>query len=839
MKLLVGKNADAGADVDCNDHCLADFGDLRFTKADGETLLDYFLKSYSLFGKSFLKYRFNPLTLPLQGANGVVHPDVLYFDSAVDGYKYWMVYTPYPPDASETPCIVRSNDGITWVETGITNPVISLGGTGEWDEYHCADPSMVYVSDYSKWFIAYAGSKSGAGKEPLHNNTTVGLAYSSDGKSWTKLGVLVDGTASYEKYSDTNERNCYQPSLTYEGGVFYLWYVTGAAGGTTFLGNNRGKLLLATFTWNNTTNVVENFTRDGGNPIAYPAEDSDFKSGLGHVHVSLYNGIYYMYCVREIVASVNFELALFTCTDKKTWIYQGKVLARNADWSWEALHIYRSSPLTDALKNIVVDANKQFTLFYSGYASTGYPLIGQATSERPIAKFFIEFDSIGTGATTFYMYYGKADATSVSNIINTFIKGDDGVAGSFTEAVSGTGALSHGSGEYTLTEDSTDDCGIAGAILADWAFEATINKWNTHIGGTTAGHQSIVGLFDSDTVAHLIGTAAVAGPKRRFYFMRYNSNAATNPNKISVLYQDTGGTFHFWTGSAWTTTATVLTANSNLVVKIWSDGTNFLCDIFSGGVSLFTSPASIAIASVKAFASGKCLAWGDFYTDAYYITHSIDDYFVRQYLDPEPAWGSWGAEETPGSASMSPSASPSLSPSPSPSLSPSASLSPSESPSLSPSASLSPSISPSESPSESPSLSPSASLSPSISPSASPSLSPSISPSLSPSISPSLSPSASLSPSISPSKSPSASPSASPSCSPSMSPSASPSKSPSESPSRSPSMSASRSPSKSPSPSPSASPSPQVAGDFEFGDWVRDIRESHGSSYVPAIYYIY
>src|SRR3972149_7141403 len=94
MRLLIGGNADAGADVDCNDHCLSNFGDVRFTKADGEITLDYFLKSYSFFGQSFLKYRFNPLTLPLQGANGVVHPSVLYFDSAVDGYKYWMVYTP-------------------------------------------------------------------------------------------------------------------------------------------------------------------------------------------------------------------------------------------------------------------------------------------------------------------------------------------------------------------------------------------------------------------------------------------------------------------------------------------------------------------------------------------------------------------------------------------------------------------------------------------------------------------------------------------------------------------------------------------------------------------------
>jgi hypothetical protein len=42
-----------------------------------------------------------------------------------------------------------------------------------------------------------------------------------------------------------------------------------------------------------------------------------------------------------------------------------------------------------------------------------------------IATVWVEFNSIGTGATTFYMYYGKADATAVSDIDDAFIFGDD------------------------------------------------------------------------------------------------------------------------------------------------------------------------------------------------------------------------------------------------------------------------------------------------------------------------------------------------------------------------------------------------------------------------------
>jgi len=55
MKLLVGKSSSAtGEDVDCADHCEADFDDLRFTKSDGTTLLDYWIESVSGTGSSAL-----------------------------------------------------------------------------------------------------------------------------------------------------------------------------------------------------------------------------------------------------------------------------------------------------------------------------------------------------------------------------------------------------------------------------------------------------------------------------------------------------------------------------------------------------------------------------------------------------------------------------------------------------------------------------------------------------------------------------------------------------------------------------------------------------------------
>jgi len=47
------------------------------------------------------------------------------------------------------------------------------------------------------------------------------------------------------------------------------------------------------------------------------------------------------------------------------------------------------------------------------------------TTPNQLASIWIEFDSIGTGATTFYMYYGNSVASAVSNGPNTFILFED------------------------------------------------------------------------------------------------------------------------------------------------------------------------------------------------------------------------------------------------------------------------------------------------------------------------------------------------------------------------------------------------------------------------------
>jgi len=340
----------------------------------GPIAVQYDGKIYVLGGQTnarayVYKYPKNPLTtIPQYNADGVVHPDVVYFPDGKDGYKYWMVYTPFPPNSEENPSIVRSNDGINWTDAGISNPVIKPGLSGTFNDLENPDPDFVYVSDYNKWFMVWDPG------DQATNSRKIALAYSSDGKTWTQYqGASINGNTdpiilsgddvngqSWERLGTTSKLSC--PTLLYENGIFYLYYVEEASG------NNRGKAGLATFTWDNVANSIVNFTRNLGNPIIDLPQDSEFMSGIGHLNVAISptNSGYYMYGVRQLVDS-SYELVLLISTDKVSWTNEGVVLETGPSGTWDSQYVYRSSPTVDQTGKIVL-FNNTIQLFYSGVA---------------------------------------------------------------------------------------------------------------------------------------------------------------------------------------------------------------------------------------------------------------------------------------------------------------------------------------------------------------------------------------------------------------------------------------------------------------------------------------
>lgn len=627
------------------------------------------IKAHKNFTAPYSTYSDNPLMRQM-------HPDVHYFPAGIDGYKYWMSYTPYPPESSEHPCIRRSNDGINWVDDGITNPVVNHVGYA-----YDADPDMIYVADCDKWFMIWAPMTGAA--------WGLAFAYSSDGKTWTEYdGVAINGNTDPIILSGSDsagvawerlgaQSRTQYPSLYYNSGTFYLFY------GNNEIANG-GAVGYATFTWNNSTNDIENFQRCATNPILTLPATGTYKEGCGHIDISKYGSTWYLYCVRSRVVGVNdYDVCLATSDDLSTWTNQGAIITIGATGRWDADYEYRACPVVDGEGNQILIDSKRY-VYYSAVNENLVSGIGLAqetnlfddqvnlnnhceddfgdirfTSDDEVTEldYWIEYKSDGdyafiwvkvpgdlsTATKSIYIYYSKTGQATSSDIQGVFLKADDGTAGNFDEEVVGSSVFSHSGGKYKNTGST---------LIGDaWASGGTITDWNKYLVVTNNVLPTGTGniewaLYDSADLLSIIGLNAAVINMFRFGITR------TNGININIKYLDPSNVFQFWNGHGWqnTTVNYQLNTTDDLSFKIWSDGTNLYCDILNNGISILTKiyyhdVCSIPIASIKSFSSGVCYAWSERKTDLYFVENELENYFVRTYVDPEPSHGAWGDEE--------------------------------------------------------------------------------------------------------------------------------------------------------------------------------------------------
>lgn len=142
---------------------------------------------------------------------GVYHPSVLY-----DNGKMTMWYGGFN---AATPVDYRigratSQNGRTWTKD--TNPVLSPGGAGAWDEGGVGHPSVIW--DGTQYVMAYRGWAAGA----PDTTSRIGIATSLDGITWTKHAnnpVLTYGPAGA-----WDEHGLLAPRMWRDGGTYYMNY---------------------------------------------------------------------------------------------------------------------------------------------------------------------------------------------------------------------------------------------------------------------------------------------------------------------------------------------------------------------------------------------------------------------------------------------------------------------------------------------------------------------------------------------------------------------------------------------------------------------------------------
>lgn len=134
------------------------------------------------------------VTIPTyDGSNQTTHPKVLYFKDGFNGYKYWMVSTPYPSlDAYyENPSITVSNNGIDWTTPkGLSNPVSGYPNNYRDDSYY-SDPYMIY--DNGNIEIFFRKTRSNLNGTYIRNGFNY-MYYisSSDGINYSEPKIILD-----------------------------------------------------------------------------------------------------------------------------------------------------------------------------------------------------------------------------------------------------------------------------------------------------------------------------------------------------------------------------------------------------------------------------------------------------------------------------------------------------------------------------------------------------------------------------------------------------------------------------------------------------------------------
>lgn len=241
------------------------------------------------------------------------------------------------------------------------------------------------------------------------------------------------------------------------------------------------------------------------------------------------------------------------------------------------------------------------------------------SSDANEAAVWVEFDSIGTEATTFYIYYGNADATAVSSGADTFLFFDN----------------------------------FNAALDAQWD--------NTSGTPTTAG-----GLLkcDQNDKARATGTTVTNNFRQRFRTQVTNAQTnadigVSNSAVASNIYADDCIYFSHWTGQHYRVVsdegALRATAIEALSLDTW-----YLCEITYDGTTGSWYLDDVTKGTTTVGVPDEAMS--PRIENVYYGILYADWYFLAKFSDPEPTWGDWGAEEEQAAPTVTNSAADEITP---------------------------------------------------------------------------------------------------------------------------------------------------------------------------------
>ena len=147
------------------------------------------------------------------------HPDILHFKNSWHGYKYWLVFTPYPnlkgsningDSKKENPHVRASNDLKNWViPSKQANPLDEPTQEQLQQGWYNSDAELVYNNTLNRIECFW--------RTYTNNSIIMYMSYTSDGINWSVK----------QKALELNGHNnmLLSPSIVYENGIYKMWYV--------------------------------------------------------------------------------------------------------------------------------------------------------------------------------------------------------------------------------------------------------------------------------------------------------------------------------------------------------------------------------------------------------------------------------------------------------------------------------------------------------------------------------------------------------------------------------------------------------------------------------------
>ena len=271
------------------------------------------------------------LTIPTyDGSNELVHPDIYYNATGWNGYKYWMVMTPYPlgNNAYENPSIVVSNDGDIWeVPSGLTNPIVPKPLNG-----YNSDPN-IFVGYDNKMWIVYRETNA---------SDIFYVKSSDDGITWSNSTQIL-----------TSGSYIISPTIIMENNQYVMYYTEWGSGALK----------------RRTADVVIG---------PWSAAQTCTITGLGvgryawHVNVEKYQSEYHMTLISSLGAGGSgAELNFGVSANGIDWVVKTTPIIDTSVSGWDNSLVYQGT--------MVLKDNATYDLWYSAMNTTSHWHVGRTT----------------------------------------------------------------------------------------------------------------------------------------------------------------------------------------------------------------------------------------------------------------------------------------------------------------------------------------------------------------------------------------------------------------------------------------------------------------------------